>query len=130
MIGARAREAFEWRGRRFARGAWVMLDLEATNHDPRRFPDPFRFRPSAGPERGMSWRDQGFNFVPHGAGDARVTHRCPGEFLTLELLKEAIRLLSRADYRLPPQDLSVRRDRIPAQPGSGLSIAFGPENLA
>jgi fatty-acid peroxygenase len=75
----------------------------------------------------MSWRDQGFDYVPHGAGDAAVTHRCPGEWLALELIKEAVRLLCREmDFSLPPQNMRVRRARIPAQPDSGLLMEVGP----
>jgi fatty-acid peroxygenase len=123
MIGGRVTKAFEWRGHRFAQGAWVLLDLESTNHDARRFPQPFRFEPSTGPERGMSWRDQGFDYVPHGGGDAAVSHRCPGEMVSHKLIKEAVRLLCReAAFSVPAQDLLVRRSRIPAQPESGLVL--------
>ncbi|MFD0391136.1 hypothetical protein ACFQ4K_30210 [Tistrella bauzanensis] len=36
---------------------------------------------------------------------------------------EAVRLLTRAmDWRLPPQDLSVRLNRMPVRPASGLAM--------
>jgi fatty-acid peroxygenase len=35
FVGGRAREDFGWRGRRFSRGSWVLLDLYGTNRDSR-----------------------------------------------------------------------------------------------
>ncbi|WP_280842277.1 hypothetical protein [Kocuria subflava] len=36
----------------------------------------------------------------------------------MELLKRAVRLLATTDYEVPPQDLSIRLNRLPAIPRS------------
>ncbi len=118
-IGGRVREAFDWQGYSFSKGDWVLLDLYGTNHDPRRFPSPDRFSPV----RDISWKSQGFDFIPQGGGDAAFGHRCPGEAFTVGLIEEAIRLLSRAmSYEVPEQDLQLDLSRIPAKPKSGLAL--------
>ena len=120
FIGGRATVSFRWKGYHFSKGDWVVLDLFGTNHDPERFADPESFRP----ERAPSWRPQGFDFIPQGAGKADITHRCPGEALTVALMKETVRLLCRSvSYEVPPQDLRVDRRRIPARPTSGLRLS-------
>jgi fatty-acid peroxygenase len=35
FVEGRVLDDFEWRGRRFAKGTWVLLDLYGTNHDTR-----------------------------------------------------------------------------------------------
>ncbi|WP_232520684.1 cytochrome P450 [Rhodobacter sp. CZR27] len=108
-----------WEGHDLPADQWLMLDLYGTTHDARNFPDPHRFRA----ERMLSWAGQDDCFVPQGGGDVATTHRCPGEMITVELMKEAIRLLCRdMDYEVPEQDLGVRLNRIPAQPRSGMIL--------
>lgn len=93
-----------------------MLDLYGTNHDARRFHAPDRFDP----ERQISWTTQGFDFIPQGGGEAELTHRCPGEAFTVELTKQAIRLLTQGmSYEVPEQDLTLDLSRIPARAKSG-----------
>jgi fatty-acid peroxygenase len=119
-VGGRACRRFEWRGHAFAPGDWVVLDLHGTNHDPALHPEPQAFRP----ERGLSWRDQGFAFVPQGAGDTHRTHRCPGEAVTVAITAEAVRLLCQElSWEMPPQDLGIDLARIPARPASGVLLA-------
>jgi fatty-acid peroxygenase len=119
IIGGLAREAFTWQGYSFRKGDWVLLDLYGTNHDAGRFPSPNKFSPG----RDISWKTQGFDFIPHGGGNAAVSHRCPGEAITLELMKEAIRLLSRdMSYEVPEQDLTLDLSHIPVKPKGGLRI--------
>jgi fatty-acid peroxygenase len=74
MVGGRAREGFDWRGRRFPAGSWFLLDIYATNHDPRIWSEPTAFRP----ERFATWDGDPYSFVPQGGGDHGVTHRCAG----------------------------------------------------
>lgn len=120
FVGARTQEDVRFGGHVFRKGQWILLDLYGTTHDAASFPAPDDFRT----DRGISWRDQGYSFIPQGGGRAAVTHRCPGEMITVELLKESIRLLSRnMDYSVPPQDLSVKMNRVPAVPESGFVIA-------
>jgi fatty-acid peroxygenase len=87
VIGGKAKEAFEWKGHPFQPGDWVLLDLHGTNHDPRLFRNPEQFDP----DRRLSWRDQGNDFIPQGAGNARTDHRCPGEQFTVAIIREASR---------------------------------------
>lgn len=69
------------------------------------------------------WNGSAFNFIPQGAGDHDVTHRCAGEWITIELLKTAVRLLTTGTrYTVPEQDLSIDLGRIPAAPVSGFVI--------
>ncbi len=128
FIAGRVRRPFEWRGYPFARGAWVILDLYGTNRDPQSWGEPEAFRP----ER-FRTPPGAFQFVPQGAGHATVTHRCPGEELTLHLMGAAAQLLAGSTrYEIPDQDLSVDLARIPAVPRSGFVMArprrvAGPE---
>ena len=120
MVGGRAREEFEWRGRRFDRGAWVLLDIYATNHDPRIWHEPAAFRP----ERFATWAGGPYSFVPQGGGDHDSTHRCAGEWLTISVMERAVRLLTTAmGYDVPLQDLSIDLSRMPAAPASGVRIS-------
>ncbi|CAD7041693.1 cytochrome P450 [Pseudorhizobium endolithicum] len=120
FVGARAVEEVEWRGYRFPSGQWFLLDLYGTLSDGRFFPRSEDFRP----ERAISWRDQDCTFIPQGAGSAPTTHRCPGEMITVGLIRQAVRLLCRSmDYNVPRQDLEVRMNRIPALPESGFTIS-------
>lgn len=67
--------------------------------------------------------ESAFNFIPQGGGDHYQGHRCPGEWITLELLKAASCLLTRAmRYDVPEQDLRVDLSRMPAIPESGFVI--------
>lgn len=118
VAGTAARD-LEWQGERLGQGAWVMLDLWATNHDPSVWEDPDDFRPER--FRGRELRPN--ELVPQGAGFVEGGHRCPGEDLTTELIRETVRLLARdTRYVVPPQDLNVRMNRFPATPNSGLRL--------
>jgi fatty-acid peroxygenase len=120
MVGGRAREGFDWRGRRFPAGSWFLLDIYATNHDPRIWSEPAAFRP----ERFATWDGDPYSFVPQGGGDHGVTHRCAGEWLTISVMERAVRLLTTAmTYDVPLQDLGVDLSRMPAAPRSGLRIS-------
>jgi fatty-acid peroxygenase len=118
-VGGRALEDFEWRGVRFPRGTWMLLDMYGTNHDPRIWGDPEVFRP----ERFRDWSGSPFNFIPQGGGDIDFGHRCAGEAITIELVKAAARLLASAmDYDVPAQDLGIDLSRMPAIPASRFII--------
>lgn len=112
-VMARVRDAFEWHGVQFAEGERVMLDLYGTNHDARIWPDPEHFRP----ERFVGWRGDPYTLIPQGGGDTKTGHRCAGEALTIELVKSAVKFLTRElSYDVPAQDLGVSLARVPAQP--------------
>ncbi|MGE3294632.1 MAG: cytochrome P450 [Geminicoccaceae bacterium] len=119
-VAGRVREPFVWRGHRFVRHDWVVLDLYGTDHDPRSWHDPGTFRP----ERFRRWSGSAFDFIPQGGGDHRTGHRCPGEWITIELVKRAVKLLTTAmRYDVPEQDLRVDLARMPTSPASGFVIS-------
>ena len=120
LIAGRVREPFAWRGHRFAHGDWVLLDLFGTDRDPRAWADPDTFRP----ERFRHWSGSAFDFIPQGGGDHLTGHRCPGEWITIELMKQAVRLLTTAmRYDVPAQDLGVDLSRMPTSSASRFVIA-------
>jgi fatty-acid peroxygenase len=122
FMGGRALHDFEWRGMQVAKGTWVLLDLYGTDHHPDIWDDPEVFRP----ERfaGSGRREHGsFDLIPQGGGDHYTGHRCPGEFVTVDLVKSALRLFAgEIAYDVPPQDLSISLRRIPTLPASGMVI--------
>lgn len=121
VVGGVARETLDWNGCRIGKGDWVLLDLFGTDHDPRRFPAPAAFDP----DRAPSWRAQGFDFVPQGGGHTPISHRCPGEELTVAVICAALRfLVERMDYSVPQQDLSLSLNRMPARPRSGFRLSL------
>lgn len=119
FVAARVRRAFEWQGYRFPRGVRVLLDLYGTNHDPALWERPEAFHP----ERFRGWDESAFNFIPQGGGDHHIQHRCPGEWITLALMKRALRLLNTImSYEVPEQDLRINLSRTPAIPESRFVI--------
>ncbi|MEH0844390.1 cytochrome P450 [Micromonospora sp. CPCC 205711] len=119
VAAARVRRSFDWRGHHFPQGRRVLLDLYGTNHHPQLWPEPERFRP----ERFTGWRDDPYGFVPQGGGEHLGGHRCAGEWITIELMKRAVTLLTGAmRYEVPPQDLSLDLSRMPTMPPSGFLI--------
>jgi fatty-acid peroxygenase len=120
VIGGRVRQPFDWAGHYFAAKDWVLLDLYGTNHDPRLWDEPDRFRP----ERFQNWPGDPYTMIPQGAGDFVAGHRCPGEWITVALVKQALRVLAGGmRYAVPPQDLSINLSRMPAAPRSGFIIS-------
>lgn len=119
FMAARVRHDFEWKGYSFPAGTRVLLDLYGTNHDPRLWERPEAFRP----ERFEHWCGNPYSFLTQGGGELETQHRCPGERLTIELTKAAVKILTREiDYRLPEQDLTVDLTHMPAAPASGLLL--------
>jgi fatty-acid peroxygenase len=119
-VGGQARCDFEWRGHSFRAGDWLLLDLYGTNRHPRHWRRPETFDP----DRYLIRPDGAFDYVAQGGGTAAENHRCPGERPTVELIKMAARLLTRAlRYRVPEQDLTIDLTRIPALPASGFLIS-------
>lgn len=120
MVGGRVLTPFEWRGHRFRAGDRVLLDIHGTNHDPRSWDRPDVFHP----ERFRDWRGNAFSLIPQGGGDHYTSHRCAGEWLTLELMRRAALLLAiEMRYKVPPQDLTIDMTRMPAIPRSGVRLA-------
>lgn len=119
MVAAVARRPFRWRGVDFPEGRRVLLDLFATDHDPRTWLQPEEFRP----ERFRDWEGNAYAFIPQGGGDPATGHRCAGEWLTIQTMATAVRFLTRnLDYEVPAQDLRVSLRRMPTGPRSGFVI--------
>ncbi|RYE94459.1 MAG: cytochrome P450, partial [Myxococcales bacterium] len=113
---ARVRHDFEWRGYTFAAGTRAMLDIHGTNHDRHTWTDPGVFRP----ERFRRRPEDRFEFIAQGGGQHATHHRCPGEWITLGLIKRALVMLAgEMTYQVPAQDLSIDFQRLPALPRSG-----------
>ncbi|TWI55738.1 fatty-acid peroxygenase [Pseudomonas duriflava] len=117
---ARVRKDFEWKGYQFTKGTRVLLDLYGTNRESQNWQQPERFDP----ERFFNWNGNAFNFITQGGGDHYQNHRCPGEWITIELLKVAVTALTQwMRYEVPPQDLSIDISRMPALPKSRFVIS-------
>lgn len=115
LVMAQARDDFAWKGYHFQKGTKVALDLYGTNHDARIWNEPEAFRP----ERFLGWDGDPYSLIPHGGGDARRHHRCPGELIAIELMKVALRFFTRRiAYELPEQNLTIDYRRHPALPRS------------
>jgi len=120
FVGAVARISFKWRGYKVERGQWLLLDLYGTCHDGLSFRGPDEFRPV----RHLRMTAENYAFIPQGAGVAAHGHRCPGEMATVEVVKEAVRLLIGAiDYEVPIQDLAVPLTTVPTGPPDGFIIS-------
>ena len=118
-IGGRAHHSFEWQGLQFDKGDWVLLDVYGSNRHPGTWPEADLFRP----ERFEGRQASGFDLIAQGGGDTAQGHRCPGEALTVELTRSALRLLAREiSYTVPEQDLAADLARMPALPASGFVI--------
>ncbi|WEX77499.1 cytochrome P450 [Sinorhizobium numidicum] len=119
FVGARLRKDLVWREHALGKDDWLLLDLYGTTHDPRLFPQPATFNP----ERGLSWRNGDFRFVPQGGGRPETSHRCPGEKITVEILKETVKLVCRSrPARITPADADIPLGSIPASPVPPISI--------
>lgn len=116
FLGARVKKEFIWQGAIFKEGMLVLLDLYGTNHDPRIWEEPHEFKP----ERFKNWEGNLFSFIPQGGGDPAKGHRCPGEGITIEIMKATLRfIINDISYDVPEQDLTFSLVRMPTLPESG-----------
>ncbi len=120
VVGGTARTPFDWHGGRIEAGDWVMLDLWATNHDPRIWEDPDRFDP----DRFAGWSGDPDTLIPQGGGFLEEDHRCPGEGATIALMSEFATSFATAQVEVPEQDFSVDLRRFPAIPADRVRVAF------
>ncbi|MEB3357404.1 MAG: cytochrome P450 [Synechococcales bacterium] len=120
FAAARVRQDFDWQGYHFPEGRRVLLDLYGTNRDGRLWENPTTFDP----DRFRHWDESRFNFIPQGGGDYYTNHRCPGEWITIVLIKVALNVLTQAiEYKVPQQDLTISLSRIPTLPKSRFVIS-------
>lgn len=123
-LAARARSAQEVLGFPVPRGGFVVLDVHGTDHDPAHWPEPDRFDPT----RFLTGAEHEIDpdtLVPQGGGDLATGHRCPGEEVTLMMLRTAVRALVRSGSTVPAQDLGYSLSTMPTRPRSGVVLAPG-----
>ncbi|MER7406293.1 cytochrome P450 [Streptomyces sp. NPDC000070] len=118
FVGGRAVTDLEWRGEPIPSGTMVLLDLYGQNHDPAFWDDPYTFEPQRFLDRPPA-RDE---LIPQGGGDRAAGHRCPGEDVTVALLRALGPRLARLEYDVPDQDLRIPLTRVPARVRSGFVI--------
>ncbi len=119
FVGAKVIKEFVWNGCEFKTGTLVILDVYGINHDSRIWDKPYEFQP----ERFKNWQYSPFEFIPHGGGDPATGHRCPGESITVEIMKATLEfLVTKVDYKVPDQNLSYNLAKIPTLPKSGFII--------
>ena len=115
-VAARVKQDFTWHGHHFPKGRRVLLDLYGTDHDPNLWEESETFEP----DRFRTREPGDYDLIPHGGGQYEENHRCAGEWITIELMRVALRALVRdLEYEVPPQDLSYSLSHIPALPKSG-----------
>lgn len=120
FAAARVRQEFDWRGYHFPQGEKVLLDLYGTNHDPQIWENPEAFDP----ERFRHWDGSRFQLIPQGGGDYYTNHRCPGEWITIKLMKVTLNFLCQSlEYNVPKQNLEISLSRMPTIPESGFVIS-------
>lgn len=121
FLAARVNSDFTWQGYRFKRGWQAILDIYGTNHDAQRWASPDQFYPERFEEEPQAFHR--FSMIPQGGSEHATQHRCPGEWITVALINWAIgKFAQQVRYDLPPQDLTVDLNVVPARPRSGLII--------
>lgn len=122
-VPGRVVEPFTWQGKEIAAGEFAVVDLYGTNHHPDLWDRPEVFDPA----RFRGWSGNPDTLVPQGGGEAATGHRCPGESVTISLMKEAVRQLTRhTAIEVPVQDLSIRLNHFPALPREGVLLRVRP----
>ncbi len=120
FLGARVKKDFTWKNYDFKEGTLVLLDVYGTNHDSRLWDTPYEFDP----DRFKEWQENLYSFIPQGGGEPAKGHRCPGEGITVEMMKTALDfLVNQIDYDVPKQNLSYSLIKIPTLPKSGFVIS-------
>ncbi len=113
FAGARVKRDFEWEGYLFEEDTLTLLDLYGTNHDETIWKNPDEFEP----ERFRNREANDYDLIPQGGGDHLTGHRCPGEWVTIEMMKIALNFLSnKMNYVLPEQDFTYSMTEMPSMP--------------
>jgi fatty-acid peroxygenase len=118
FVGGRAARRLEWDGHDIPAGSLVLLDLYGQNHDPLMWPDPYGFAPGRFLDRQIG----PYELVPQGGGDPLTGHRCPGETVTIALLRTLLPKLARLEYTVPDQNVRIPLHRVPTRPKSGMVL--------
>jgi fatty-acid peroxygenase len=121
-LAGRVHSPAEIDGVRLSPGDLLVLDVPGINHDPRLWSDAEEFLP----ERFAGLMPDPYGFVPQGGGDPSTGHRCPGEPLTVRILAETARVLSRIEYE-SVGSATYDATRIPTLPGRGFVVRTQPQ---
>lgn len=120
FLGARVRKDFSWNKNEFKEGMLVLLDVYGINHDSKIWKNPDKFCP----ERFKGRKNNLFDFIPQGGDDPSKGHRCPGEGITIEIMKTSLDfLVNKIEYDVPNQDLSYSMTKMPTLPESRFVIS-------
>lgn len=113
FLAAKVRQTFSWKNIKFKKGTLTLLDIYGTNHDTNLWENSDVFDS----ERFEKWDQNAYSLIPQGGGDYWKDHRCPGEWITLILMKVATQFLANEmQYNVPNQDLSYSMVKIPSIP--------------
>ena len=104
-------------GLRAHRGDFIVLDVPATDTDPRVYDRPHELVP----DRFVDGMPDPYEFLPQGGGHPEAGHRCPGERVAMGLLTQTFRVLAGCTLDVLG-DRTVDRERIPTLPGGGLRL--------
>ncbi|ENH96325.1 fatty acid beta-hydroxylating cytochrome P450 [Gracilibacillus halophilus YIM-C55.5] len=120
FLGARVKQSFVWNNCFFKKGRLVLLDIYGTNHDPQLWDEPHRFQP----ERFRNWRSSMFDLIPQGGGHIDNDHRCPGERMTITVMKASLDfLVNQIEFQVPSsQDFRYILSTVPTLPKSGFMM--------
>lgn len=119
MAVAKVRDDFLWNGHDFKKDTLVLLDLYGTNHHPDLWEKPRAFLP----ERFKDWDRSPFDFIPQGGGDYYTDHRCPGEWLTIDVMETSLdMLLNYMSYDVPEQNFKYSMTKMPSLPKSEMTL--------
>ena len=119
FLGAKVKKDFMWNEYKFEEGTLVILDVYGINHDPRIWNNPDKFSP----DHFRNKDENLFDFIPQGGGDPSKGHRCPGEGITIEIMKAVLDfLVNKIEYDVPNQNLSYNMAEMPTLPESGFII--------
>lgn len=115
----RVKEDFLWKGHDFKKENLILLDIYGTNHHSDLWEYPYEFKP----ERFTDRKEDPFDFISQGGGHYETSHRCPGEWLTIEIMKASLELLvNDMEYNVPEQNLEYSMVRIPSLPKSRMIL--------
>lgn len=119
FLAAYTRHDFTWKGWEFKKGTLTLLDIYGTHHDPQHWHHPEMFDP----ERFKHREPDDYSFIANGGASYTAHHRCPGEWITNQLMKVVIKLLvENLRFEVPEQDLQMSLTQIPTLPKSRMKI--------
>lgn len=105
LAGVATRD-FGWQGESIVAGDLIILDVYGSHQDESAWSSPNNFDI----ERFRGRKPGPFELLAQGGGDARTGHRCPGERLAIELLKDAARRIAQTPWSMSiEQTIPMRR---------------------